>query len=57
MSRATHQALTQRKSPSDITAGRALLYRFTKIMKIFREKTGDNGKSPYRPHCPQLMIK
>ena len=31
------------KYTSDITAGRVVLYRVTKIMEIFREKTGDDG--------------
>ena len=34
-SRATHQASTQRKSPSDITAERALLYGVTNFFYFF----------------------
>ena len=42
-SRTGHLSTKQRKSTSGFTAGRALLYRVTKIMKIFREKTGGGG--------------
>ena len=55
-SRAGHLSTKQRKSTSGFTAGRALLYRVTKIMRIFRKKTGGGGVLSVTAHIDIVVF-